>query len=525
LTRRFVPCFPSAPVVIGLVLLVALAVRLGGQGAPNAPALSLISREARRAIPLIVSNEQEFIGLDELATTFQLAVREESGAVTVSYKGRTIVFSPDQTIASVAGRMISLPARPVRVGGRLAVPVDFISRAIAPVYDQRIELRRASHLLLVGDVRVPRVTIVPEPLPAGFRLTLDALPQTTSTVTRDGDQLNIRFDADAIDVAIPPVQPQPLIQAIRRVDGTTLAIDLGPRFASYRSTTQTVDAAMRLTLELLSPPTDTTAAAPVPGTAPPPGAPAAPASPIAPAAPSPSGELPTFGSPVTAIRTVTIDPGHGGTDIGAKGAGGLMEKSLTLTVARRVKASLEARLGLRVLLTREDDRDVPFDARTAVANNNKADLFISLHANAAFRPTASGASVLVAAFPEEGPARQSLAPQRVPVFGGGLRDIELVLWNQAQIRYVDQSWVFARTLEEHFQNRVPLDARPTDRVPLRVLASANMPAVVLEVGYLSNPEQEKQLAGNELQGALAQSIVDAVVVFRGYLTQTAGGER
>jgi N-acetylmuramoyl-L-alanine amidase len=517
LTRRFVPSFPSAPGAIGLVLLVALVVRLGGQGGQNAPALSLISREARRAIPLIVSNEQEFIGLDELATTFQLAVREESGAATVSYKGRTIVFSPDQTIASVAGRMISLPARPVRVGGRLAVPVDFISRAIAPIYDQRIELRRASHLLIVGDVRVPRVTITPEPLPVGIRLTIDAAPQTTSALTRDADQLIIRFDADAIDVAIPPLQPQPLIQAIRRVDAATLAIDLGPRFASYRSTTQAVDAAMRLTVELLPPPSETTTTSPA--------APTAPAPPATAPVPAPPAELPTFAPPGSAIRTVTLDPGHGGTDTGTRGAGGLMEKTVTLTVARRVKASLEARLGLRVLLTREDDHDLPFDARTAVANNNKADLFISLHANAAFRPTASGASVLVASFPDEGQVRQSLEPQRVPVFGGGLRDIELVLWNQAQIRYVDQSSLFARTLEEQFQNRVPLDTRPTDRVPLRVLASANMPAVVVELGYLSNPEQEKQLAGSELQSALAQSIVDAVVTFRGYLAQAAGGER
>ena len=499
------------------MLLVALVVRLGGQGGQNAPALSLISREARRAIPLIVSNEQEFIGLDELATTFQLAVREESGAATVSYKGRTIVFSPDQTIASVAGRMISLPARPVRVGGRLAVPVDFISRAIAPIYDQRIELRRASHLLIVGDVRVPRVTIAPEPLPVGIRLTIDAAPQTTSALTRDADQLIIRFDADAIDVAIPPLQPQPLIQAIRRVDATTLAIDLGPRFASYRSTTQAVDAAMRLTVELLPPPSETTTTSP--------GAPTAPAPPTTPPVAAPPAELPSFAPPGSAIRTVTLDPGHGGTDTGTRGAGGLMEKTVTLTVARRVKASLEARLGLRVLLTREDDHDVPFDARAAVANNNKADLFISLHANAAFRPTASGASVLVASFPDEGQVRQSLEPQRVPVFGGGLRDIELVLWNQAQIRYVDQSSLFARTLEEQFQNRVPLDTRPTDRVPLRVLASANMPAVVVELGYLSNPEQEKQLAGSELQSVLAQSIVDAVVTFRGYLAQAAGGER
>ena len=101
--------------IAGLALAVSLTTRLRGQGA-GAPSLTLYTRSAQRAIPLTVSNDQEYVGLDELASVFQLAVREESGAITVSYKGKTIVLNPDQTIASVAGRMISLPARPLRQG-------------------------------------------------------------------------------------------------------------------------------------------------------------------------------------------------------------------------------------------------------------------------------------------------------------------------------------------------------------------------------------------------------------------------
>jgi N-acetylmuramoyl-L-alanine amidase len=113
----------------------------------------------------------------------------------------------------------------------------------------------------------------------------------------------------------------------------------------------------------------------------------------------------------------------------------------------------------------------------------------------------------------------------VPVFGGGSRDIEMVLWNQAQIRYIDQSAVFSRTLQERFQGRVPLDVRPTSRAPLRVLASANMPAVLVELGYLSNPEQEKQLATGEFQATVSQAILDSVVAFRDYLAHGAGAGR
>jgi N-acetylmuramoyl-L-alanine amidase len=494
---------------MGLSWLAWMGATLDGQG----PVLTLLSRDGRRTLPLTVAGEQEFVALDELAATFQLAVREESGAVTVSYKGRTIVLNPEQAIASVAGRVISLSARPTRSGGRLLVPVDFISRAIAPIYDSRVDFRRSARLLIVGDLRVPRVTIAAEPSSTSLRLTIDASPRTTSVLTREADHLTLRFDADALDLNVPTLPPQPYAQAIRRGDPVTLTVDLGPRFGSYRSSMQDVDDSTRVTLDLVSATTDT-AAGPAP--------PATPGTPSTPSTPSPgdipaSPELSPLRQPRTPIQTIVIDPGHGGTDEGAKGATGPVEKTMTLTAARRLKAALEARLGVRVLLTRDADRDVPFDTRTAVANNNKADLFISLHANASFRPSAAGASVLVASFADEAGARQALAPHRVPVFGGGVRDIELLPWNQAQIRYLDRSIAFARMLEEQFQGRVPIDTNPTDRAPLRVLASANMPAVVIEMGYLSNPEQAQQLESGEFQGALSQAVVEAVVAFRNLL--------
>ena len=87
-----------------------------------------------------------------------------------------------------------------------------------------------------------------------------------------------------------------------------------------------------------------------------------------------------------------IDPGHGGEDTGVKGPGGALEKDVTLSIARRVKTVIEGRLGMRALLTHEDNR-IGADSRASIANNNKADLFISLHANGSPRPTTRGATV------------------------------------------------------------------------------------------------------------------------------------
>jgi N-acetylmuramoyl-L-alanine amidase len=186
---------------------------------------------------------------------------------------------------------------------------------------------------------------------------------------------------------------------------------------------------------------------------------------------------------------------------------------------------IEGRLGIRVLLTRDDDRNIAMDVRTALANNNKADLFISLHTNASLRRGASGATIYTTALPPDaGSAAQiPVVPERLPTFGGGLRDIELVPWDLAQIRHIDQSIAFAGILAQQLRDRVPLAARPVEQAPLRILQSANMPAVLVEMGFVTNADQERKLGGNEFQTAFVQAVYDSILKFRDALA--AGGTR
>ena len=230
------------------VVLVGMDRPAHGQG--PAPTLTVLAKEGRRTLPLTVANEQELLYLDDLASAFQLVVREESlGALTVAYKGRTILLTPDQPLVSIAGRLVSLPAPATRAGRRWLVPVEFVSRALALIYDSRLELRKPSRLLIVGDLRVPRVTIRMETGDPA-RLIVDATPRTTSTVSQVNSSLDITFDADALDVAMPPLQPQGLVQAIRVMEPASVQVDLGPRFTGFRSTLQAVDASARLTIDL-----------------------------------------------------------------------------------------------------------------------------------------------------------------------------------------------------------------------------------------------------------------------------------
>jgi hypothetical protein len=141
------------------LLCIALVTPPRAQDASAPPPLTLVSKDGRRTVPTVTSNGRELIALDDIAMFFQVAVREDAlaGGFTLSYRGKTIVASADQPMASVDGRIVTLPSPVVRSGRRWLVPVEFLPRALGPIYDQRIDLRRPARLLLVGDLRVPRV--------------------------------------------------------------------------------------------------------------------------------------------------------------------------------------------------------------------------------------------------------------------------------------------------------------------------------------------------------------------------------
>jgi N-acetylmuramoyl-L-alanine amidase len=492
LRRRLLVLLLFAPAMLAWAM-----IDVTTQTPPSVP-LTVLSREGRRTLPLVLVNNQEFVAVDDLAATFDLAMREDAlGALAVAYKDKTIVLT-NQALASVSGRLVSLPAPATRVGRRWLVPVEFISRALSLVYDAKLELRKPAHLLIVGDLRVPRITVRYDILPPGGRLTIDAAPRANSTVTQGNDRLSIKFEADALDVDPMPLAAQPpasLVQTVRLIDATTLEVVLGPRVAGFRATSLPIETTMRLAVDVVAAPADAVAAAP-------------------PTAPLPGDLPPSLAPPASPLQTVVIDPGHGGDDRGVAGAGGAREKDLTMAVARRLKAAIEGRLGVRVLLTRDDDRDVPIDDRTSVANNNKADLFISLHVDASFKPEMSGATIYYAAF--DGPTANATLGgiERVPTFSGGTRDIELVAWDLAQTHHLDQSMAFATILETRLRDHVALTPQPIARAPLAVLEPANMPAVSIEMGFLSNPQQEKQLAGADFQATFVQAVTDAIITFR-----------
>jgi N-acetylmuramoyl-L-alanine amidase len=351
---------------------------------------------------------------------------------------------------------------------------------------------------------VPRVVARVEVTPGSAAVTFDVTPPTPSRLTVETGRLIVSFEADAMDLTLPAVPPQDLLQALQPGDtATSVRLATGPKFALHRATTSQPDpSASRLVIELL--PATTEALAPPPSVTP---------------APVPvPGADPVPMPPVNeGVRTIVIDAGHGGAESGAKGANGTLEKHVTLGIARRLRTLIESRLGLRVFLTREDDRLMTLDERSAYANSQKAHLFLSIHANASIRPAMKGAEVYSLA-PDRADAEARLqaesAGEILPTLGGGSRSIDLIPWEIAQARYLDQSSGLAAIVEQALRARVPMSPRPVQQAPFRVLVGTNMPAVLVEVGYLSSTEQESALASPAFQDQVALALFDAVGEFR-----------
>jgi N-acetylmuramoyl-L-alanine amidase len=501
-----------AALVAALLAAVLLAAALDGQSPPPVP-LRLVTAAGTRPLPTLVVNDVEYVALDELANVFPITVREDAAtrAITVTWRGgRSIALTPDQSLASVSGKLVSLPTAPVKIGGKWFVPIDFLPRALAAVATGRLELRKSSRLVLAGEVRLPRVTVRHDVPGNEARVTFDISPPTPHSVVQEQNRLVVRFDADGLDASIAPFTTQGYVQSIRTLEGAAIAVELGPRFASFRASDVPVDArTARLVLDVFG--SLETQAAPTPTPAQPP--------------PAGSAEPPLLPAPAPGLRTIVLDPGHGGPDTGAKGAKGALEKDLALAIARRLKGAIESRLGARVLLTRDDDRALGADERAALANNNKADLFLSLHLASSVIQQNAGATIFVLDPAASAPDAATAAEPAVsmPIFGGGMREVDVLPWNRAQARHVDESSAFAEIVAARLQPVVPLHPRGIERAALRVLVGANMPALVVELGYLSNATDEARLVTPETQARMAQALGDAIASFDQRARERAAG--
>jgi N-acetylmuramoyl-L-alanine amidase len=215
------------------------------------------------------------------------------------------------------------------------------------------------------------------------------------------------------------------------------------------------------------------------------------------------------------IGRIVIDAGHGGHDTGTIGPTGLMEKDLCLDVALRLGKLIEQKLpGADVVFTRSDDTFVPLEDRTRIANEAKADLFVSIHANSSPDHGARGIETYYLNL-KGSPEAMEVAARENAVSQEGIHDLQDIVTKIARTEKIDESKEFAEDVQESLSKRIQKTAKPVrDRgvrkAPFVVLIGADMPSILTEISFLSNPADEKLLKKPEHRQQIAEGVFQGV---------------
>ena len=221
---------------------------------------------------------------------------------------------------------------------------------------------------------------------------------------------------------------------------------------------------------------------------------------------------------VDRLVTITLDPGHGGEDPGAVGSGGSYEKNVTLAVAKRLRAKIEAEPNMRAVLTRDSDFFVPLHARVQKARRIQSDLFVSIHADAFVRPDANGSSVFVLS--ESGAsssAARYLAQKEnaADLIGGVNLDVKdpilaRTLLDLSQTATINDSLKLGKAVLGELGGINRLHKASVEQAGFAVLKAPDIPSILVETAFISNPEEEKRLNDDAYQDKMAEAIFSGI---------------
>lgn len=450
----------------------------------------LASGAGELALPWIETDQGVLVALEPLVA--QLGGELTVGPLGASYELRlgeeTFVLAPGSAALTHGSELVPLSQPPALFLNQLHVPVDLIERSWGESQGVEVHWDRAQKRLVAERpaAREHPVDISVVHLQGVSTVVLRFPSTPRARIVRVADGWEVVGLGDRF-VAPPPRRiDDPYLRAVEvGTDRIRLYVVPGIDAEPYR-----LKAPDRIVFDLFPARAAQAAAAPVPSEEP------------------------------LGIRTVVIDPGHGGSETGAIGPAGTMEKELTLLLARALAERLGQELGLRVSLTRTDDVDLGLDDRSAFANQNRADLFLSLHLNSAARGEAKGAETYFLSL-QASDERAADAAQLENVVGetpaepgSDQFDLQLLLWDLAQSRHLASSQRLATIIQEELNRQLDLPDRGVKQAPFRVLMGAAMPAVLVELGFVSSAAEEQRLRDPAYRAELVSTLVRAVGRFK-----------
>ncbi|MEO8036193.1 MAG: N-acetylmuramoyl-L-alanine amidase, partial [Acidobacteriota bacterium] len=430
---------------------------------------------------------QTYFSVEDVMDALGGSVAKDANGFKASYNGNVAAFGPDSRFGVVRDDLIEMPTPPVVIDGHPYVPLQFFQGFVGKVAQvlvtwdataRVLSVRPAQHEVVGVQMSVANVQGISK-----IVLTLTAAAEY-GIVKQQGSYTILFRTAIRAPFTEQAYDDPNVAKAV--FTGNELRIQLTA--PDVIGDAYKLDDPIRIVLDLRK------GATTAPGTMP-----------------------VTLSRPLDqpGIHTIVIDPGHGGKDVGASGPGGLTEKDATLALCHKLADSIGKKVGARVILTREDDNLVSLDQRPAIANQYHADLFLSVHMNAAVVKGAHGSETyFLSADASDALAQKAADAENAPAKSGvpqpASTDLKLILWDLAQQEYLSESSKLAQTIQEEMNAVTGVQGRGVKQAPFKVLVGATMPAALVEVAFISNPDEEAKLKKEEFQTAVVDAITRAV---------------
>jgi N-acetylmuramoyl-L-alanine amidase len=467
-----------------------LVVAEGGQGS------------LRGELPVILAEDgAAYVSLDRLARLLKIKPTwtAQSATAGFSVQAKTVRLTRNRAQVLVQGKPVPLAVPPRVLSGGWVVPEEFLTRVLPKLYpsvrvaeaEAKPPVRPVRAAVALEDVRFrsyPSFTRVVLQAGGSFGFQLEAASGEVRARLRGlslpGPQVEEVGDGLVREVRVEPVGREALLRVV--LEGARGEIKSTTLQDPYRLVLDIHRARDR----------------------------------AAPRAPSAQAEP---------LRRIVLDAGHGGHDPGAVGPGGLQEKDVVLDVTKRVVRLVEEGLGIKVALTRTGDYFVPLRDRTQFANKERAQLFVSIHANAHRDSDNQGVETyFLSSEATDNEARQVAALENgvIELEPGNSRakadTLKTILWDLAQSEFQEESSQLAETVQDSVTRSLRIASRGVKQAGFYVLGGAAMPAVLVEIGFVTNKKEERRLMDSQYRERVARAIYAGLAEYKRRYDQKMG---
>jgi N-acetylmuramoyl-L-alanine amidase len=450
-------------------------------------------------LPLQVMDDgASYVAADRLASLLKgsWAVKGKSGTLTVGK--RSAQFSRDQSRLTLQGQAaVVLDGAPRVTGKGWLIPADFLDKGLSRLAPGVSAMRP---VLASGKVPVKRVdsSVAFEELrfrsyPSFTRIVVEAAARLSYLTAAGTSEIRVRLSG----LSVPGVQLEEiddgLVKEVRLESiGPDALLSIALEGAAADVKTASLQDPFRVVVDIYR---------------------------VKESAVTESQRGKNGGA--TPLKLIVLDAGHGGHDPGATGPNGVQEKDVVLDVTRRAARMIEDGLGIKVALTRSTDVFVPLRDRTNFANRQRADLFVAIHANAHPQSVSEGVETFfLSSEATDNAARQTAALENnvVQLESPQSRQktdlLKSILWDMAQSEFQQESSFLAETVQDSMTQSLHLVNRGVKQAGFYVLGGAAMPAILIEIGFLTNPKEERKLASAEHREAIARAIYASLAEYK-----------